>query len=157
MTPHRPTRELALTPDHVARATRPVADFAYPSAFCPATDADYAALVERLIAEKREGTLHIFAYGSLIWSQPFEPVARRRAVAWGWHRQFCLETRGHRGTPETPGLMMALMSGAGARDWRLRLRPVTSGGFWRICAGGSFLLSRPWRTGAGSGSTRQKV
>lgn len=109
--PHYPPRELALTLDHVARATRPVADFAFPSTFCPATDADYATFVDRLMAEKPEGALHIFAYGSLIWSQPFVPVAQRRAVAWGWHRQFCLETRGHRGTPETPGLMMALMSG----------------------------------------------
>jgi cation transport protein ChaC len=32
-------------------------------------------------------------------------------VALGWHRQFCLQTRGHRGTPEAPGLMMALMPG----------------------------------------------
>lgn len=109
--PHHPPRELTLTPDHVARATRPVADFVFPSSFCPATDADYASFIDGLLAERPEGALHIFAYGSLIWSQPFEPAARRRAAARGWHRQFCLETRGHRGTPEAPGLMMALMSG----------------------------------------------
>ncbi|WP_228461825.1 gamma-glutamylcyclotransferase [Paracoccus liaowanqingii] len=109
--PRHPPRKLALTLDHVARATRPVADFAFPSSFCPATDADYASFVDSLLAERPEGALHIFAYGSLIWSQPFVPAARRRAVAWGWHRQFCLETRGNRGTPEAPGLMMALMSG----------------------------------------------
>jgi hypothetical protein len=37
-------RTLRLTPDHVARATRPVPDTPYPSTFTRATDADYAAL-----------------------------------------------------------------------------------------------------------------
>jgi cation transport protein ChaC len=102
---------LHLTLDHVARATRPVEEFSYPSSFARATDEDYAALVEKLMAERPEGALHVFAYGSLIWNPTFEPAARRRAVARGWHRQFCLLTRGHRGTPEAPGLMMALMAG----------------------------------------------
>lgn len=104
-------RTLHLTPDHVARATRPVEDFVYPSSFTRATDQDYATLVDRLMAERSHSPLHIFAYGSLIWKPTFEPVAKRRAVARGWHRQFCIQTRGHRGTPEAPGLMMALMSG----------------------------------------------
>lgn len=110
-THHPPPRTLHLTSAHVARATRPVEDFAYPSSFAPASDQDYAALMDQLMAERPDGPLHIFAYGSLIWKPTFEPVARRRAVARGWHRQFCLETKGHRGTPEAPGLMMALMSG----------------------------------------------
>ena len=100
-----------LTPDHVARATRPVEEVRYPSSFTWAKDGDYAELVENLMGERPAGPLHIFAYGSLIWKPTFEPAARRRAVARGWHRQFCLQTRGHRGTPEAPGLMMALMSG----------------------------------------------
>lgn len=110
MRPLRP-REMYLTLEHVAQATRPVEDFIYPSSFVRATDEDYAALVDRLMAERPEGMLHIFAYGSLIWKPTFEPVAKRRAVARGWHRQFCMQIRGHRGTPEAPGLMMALMSG----------------------------------------------
>ena len=108
---HLSPRTLHLTPGHVARATRPVEDFVYPSSFTRATDEDYAGLVDRLMAERPDGSLHIFAYGSLIWKPTFEPVAKRRAVARGWHRQFCILIRGHRGTPETPGLMMALMSG----------------------------------------------
>ena len=95
----------------MARATRPVEEFSFPSSFARAKDEDYADLIEKLMAERPEGPLHIFAYGSLIWKPTFEPVARRRAVARGWHRQFCLLARGHRGTPEAPGLMMALMSG----------------------------------------------
>lgn len=110
MRPSRP-RTLHLTPDHVARATRPVADFPHPSTYTRATDEDYAALIEQMMVERPEGPLHIFAYGSLIWNTPFEPVARRRVVARGWHRQFCMRLRAFRGTPETPGLMMTLMSG----------------------------------------------
>lgn len=104
-------RALHLTPAHVARATRPVEDVAAPSTFTRATDEDYAALVEWLMAERSDGPLHVFACGSLIWKPTFEPAAKRRAVAYGWHRQFCIQTRGFRGTPEAPGLMMALMSG----------------------------------------------
>jgi cation transport protein ChaC len=106
-----PPRTLHLTPDHVTRATRPVEDFTYPSSFARATDQDYSVLVDRLMAERPAGPLFIFAYGSLIWKPTFEPVAKHRAVARGWHRQFCMQIRGHRGTPESPGLMMALMSG----------------------------------------------
>lgn len=108
---HLRSRSLHLTPDHVARATRVVPEFPHPSTFTRATEADYEALVDRLVAERPGGPLQIFAYGSLIWKTPFEPVARRRVVARGWHRQFCMRLRSFRGTPEAPGLMMTLMSG----------------------------------------------
>ena len=39
------------------------------------------------------------------------PSRRHPAVAPGWHRQFCIQIDGFRGTPETPGLMLALMRG----------------------------------------------
>lgn len=110
-TRHRPPRPLHLTPDHVARAFRAVEEIPYPTTYTWGTDEHFEALVDRLMAERPEGPLHVFAYGSLIWNPPFEPAERRRAVARGWHRQFCLQTRGFRGTPEAPGLMMALMSG----------------------------------------------
>ena len=32
-------------------------------------------------------------------------------VAEGWHRCFCLHLEGYRGTPEQPGLMLALDQG----------------------------------------------
>ncbi len=104
-------RSLSLTQDHVARATRPVAEFENPSGFRPAGDDAFAAQVATLMAERPAGPLHVFAYGSLIWNPTFAPASRRRAVARGWHRQFCMVIRAFRGTPEAPGLMMALMSG----------------------------------------------
>lgn len=104
-------RTLHLTPEHVARVTRVVEDGPYPTAYVRATDADYARVADRLMAERPEGPLQVFAYGSLIWKPAFAEVARRRAVARGWHRQFSLLLRGHRATPDAPGLMMTLMSG----------------------------------------------
>ncbi|EYD75780.1 Cation transport protein chaC [Rubellimicrobium mesophilum DSM 19309] len=115
-------RTLHLTEDHVARATRPVEEFSYPSSFARASEEDYAALVDRLVAERPEGPLHVFAYGSLIWKPTFEAVARRRAVARGWHRQFALVLRGHRATPEAPGLMMTLMPGGRCAGLALEVR-----------------------------------
>jgi cation transport protein ChaC len=110
----------------------PVESFPYASTFRPAEDDDYLALVDRLMSEHAGGPLHIFAYGSLIWNPTFTPVATRRAVARGWHRQFCIQTRGHRGTPEAPGLMMALMSGGRCIGLALEVeagaeRPVLDG------------------------------
>jgi len=104
-------RRLTLTEDHVARATRSVPETQTQTTFTRADDAIFAARVERVLASRPEGPFLVFAYGSLIWNPTFDSAARHRAVARGWHRQFCIELRGFRGTPEAPGLMMALMAG----------------------------------------------
>jgi cation transport protein ChaC len=54
------------------------------------------------------GDLWVFGYGSLIWRPGFEFVERRRAAARGWRRSFCLRSIRYRGTPERPGLVLAL-------------------------------------------------
>lgn len=126
-------RTLHLTPEHVARVTRNVPDVPYSSTYTRATDAHYEVEADRLMAERPKGPLHVFAYGLLIWKPTFEAVARRRAVAWGWHRQFCIQIRSFRGTPEAPGLMMALMSGGALRRALARgsggCREGSAGGF----------------------------
>lgn len=53
-------------------------------------------------------TLWIFGYGSLIWNPGFDPAERVLARARGWHRSFCMRSLHHRGTPERPGLVLAL-------------------------------------------------
>ncbi len=60
------------------------------------------------------GDLWVFGYGSLIW-QPGFPVAERQVARLeGWHRSFCMRSIHHRGTPEAPGLVLALDRRAGA-------------------------------------------
>jgi glutathione-specific gamma-glutamylcyclotransferase len=53
----------------------------------------------------------IFAYGSLIWSCPLIVSTQRVAEIRGWHRALCLNNVIGRGSPEIPGLTMALQGG----------------------------------------------
>jgi glutathione-specific gamma-glutamylcyclotransferase len=100
-----------LTPELVARAFRAVAPLPKSDGWTWLTEDRYAQILDGLMAERPEGPVWVFGYGSLIWNPEFEVGARRRGRAHGWHRQFCMEMQGWRGTPETPGLMMALIRG----------------------------------------------
>ena len=56
-------------------------------------------------------SLHVFAYGSLIWRPGFEHLGARPALLRGYHRRFCIWSRHYRGTPEAPGLVLGLDRG----------------------------------------------
>jgi cation transport protein ChaC len=58
--------------------------------------------------------LWIFAYGSLIWNPEFPVADRTLATLSGWRRSFCMWSVHHRGTPEAPGLVLALDAETGA-------------------------------------------
>lgn len=58
--------------------------------------------------------LWVFGYGSLIWRPGFEFVERRLARLSGWRRAFCMTSIHYRGTPEAPGLVLALDRAPGA-------------------------------------------
>ncbi|RME62132.1 MAG: gamma-glutamylcyclotransferase [Alphaproteobacteria bacterium] len=63
----------------------------------------------------------VFAYGSLMW-RPEMPVAESRpALLYGWHRDFCLASVVHRGTPARPGLVLGLAPGGSCRGLALRV------------------------------------
>jgi glutathione-specific gamma-glutamylcyclotransferase len=59
-------------------------------------------------------TLWVFGYGSLIWDPGFPAAERRIARVTGWHRSFCMRSIHHRGTVESPGLVLALDRAEGA-------------------------------------------
>ncbi|MFM7333447.1 MAG: gamma-glutamylcyclotransferase [Tabrizicola sp.] len=59
-------------------------------------------------------TLWVFGYGSLIWDPGFPVADRRIARLDGWHRSFCMRSIHHRGTVESPGLVLALDRAEGA-------------------------------------------
>ncbi len=57
----------------------------------------------------------VFGYGSLIWRPGFDFAERRLATLSGYRRAFCMTSVHYRGTPEAPGLVLALDAEAGAR------------------------------------------
>lgn len=54
------------------------------------------------------GETWVFGYGSLIWRPGFDYVERRSARLEGFRRAFCMASVRYRGTPEAPGLVLAL-------------------------------------------------
>lgn len=63
----------------------------------------------------------LFAYGSLIWNPLIRYEESRRAAIRGWQRAFCLQTPAGRGTPENPGLVLALDQGGACEGIAFRI------------------------------------
>lgn len=59
------------------------------------------------------GDLWVFGYGSLMWKPGFSYVSKAKAVLPGYVRRFCLDSITYRGTPDYPGLVLALDAAAG--------------------------------------------
>ena len=107
---HRP-RALLLTPDLVARCMRTEPNPGPNPGWTPVTDDDLEGLAQSLLAGRDDDEICIFGFGSLIWNPSFDVARAKRATAHGWHREFCIEQTRWRGTPELPGLMLALQPG----------------------------------------------
>ncbi|MFQ5783781.1 MAG: gamma-glutamylcyclotransferase [Alphaproteobacteria bacterium] len=85
------------------------------------TPAERAASRRATLARLPAGEdVWLFAYGSLMWKPGIACVERRSALIHGHHRRFCLWTLG-RGTPERPGLTLALAAGGSCRGVALRI------------------------------------
>lgn len=119
-----PAPALRLTEDHVRRATRQVGGPRYKDEWRLLEDADLDRLADTL-TRGRPRPIPIFAYGSLIWNPGFAVAARHRATAMGWHRQFSIPLDHFRGSPEQPGLMLALASGGSCQGLVLEIQPGT--------------------------------
>ncbi|MGF6770548.1 cation transport protein ChaC [Paraburkholderia sp. GAS199] len=75
------------------------------------SDEERNASLTAFLAERPEGDVWVFAYGSLIWNPVLHSVERRVAWALDWHRAFCLTVYAGRGSAATPGLSLALDAG----------------------------------------------
>ena len=67
-----------------------------------------------------DGPLWVFGYGSLMWDPGFPHEAILPATVDGFSRRFCVLSRGHRGTPEQPGLVVGLTPGGACRGLVIR-------------------------------------
>lgn len=65
--------------------------------------------------------LCMFGYGSLIWNPAFRYIESRPARLFGFHRRFCLHLTIGRGSPEKPGLMLALDRGGSCNGIAFRI------------------------------------
>lgn len=63
----------------------------------------------------------VFAYGSLMWNPVLEYAESTRCHVDGWRRSFCFWMPMGRGTPELPGLMLALEQGGQCEGIAYRL------------------------------------
>lgn len=81
----------------------------------PRTEEERAASLNATLAQAPAGTLDgdvwVFGYGSLVWNPAFEYAEKRRGRIYGFHRAYCIWTHLGRGTPDNPGLMLALDRG----------------------------------------------
>lgn len=66
--------------------------------------------------------LWVFAYGSLLWNPGFEIVESIPSVLYGYQRSFCMWSVHYRGTPENPGLVLALEKRKGEKCRGMALR-----------------------------------
>ena len=71
-----------------------------------------ASLAATMAAAPVAGQVWVFAYGSLIWDPCFAYAERRVGALAGYRRSFCFWSISARGSPERPGLGMALVEGA---------------------------------------------
>jgi cation transport protein ChaC len=53
----------------------------------------------------------LFGYGSLMWNPVLHFAERQGGIVRGWHRRYCLWLHAGRGSPDNPGLMLALDRG----------------------------------------------
>jgi glutathione-specific gamma-glutamylcyclotransferase len=102
---------MSLTADLVALCHRDVPEPPRNPDLVRFSDADYNRAAAEVLARLGDDPIWVFAYGSLVWKPASDIAEQRLGTAFGWHRSFCIEMRSWRGSPEQPGLMMALRQG----------------------------------------------
>ncbi len=100
------------------------------------SEAEALGLTSRLTDAQRHASLRaaldgvafgdpvwVFGYGSLMWNPAFHFTEQRCGLLHGYHRRYCMWIVAGRGTPEVPGLMLALDRGGSCRGMAFRIAP----------------------------------
>ena len=82
-----------------------------------------ASLDETLSQAPDKRPAWVFAYGSLLWNPIIDVVARRPGVVYSYRRRFCMVAPTGRGTPDNPGLILALDTGGSCHGVALKVNP----------------------------------
>jgi glutathione-specific gamma-glutamylcyclotransferase len=80
-----------------------------------------ASLAETLDGVAATDDVWVFGYGSLMWNPALHHAELSPGRVRGWHRRFCLWNTFGRGSPEKPGLMLALERGGSCFGVGLRI------------------------------------
>lgn len=102
--------EVRLTYDRFAELDAQAAEEGWPPGWRMEHD-DREANRRAVLDGRLDRDLWVFAYGSLIWDPAVQVEEYRFATLKGWQRSFCMRLDGGRGTPDCPGLMLALDAG----------------------------------------------
>jgi len=70
------------------------------------------------------GDLWVFGYGSLMWRPGFAYTRRCKATLRGWRRSLCVYSHVYRGSPERPGLVLALDRGGACPGVAFQVDPA---------------------------------
>ena len=107
------------------------------------SDAEIAASLEATLAHHPVGEdVWLFGYGSLMWNPAMHHAGSCVGTVRGWHRAYCLWAPIGRGTPDCPGLMLALDRGGSSAGMLFRF-PAASA---------REEISLPWRREMFSGA-----
>lgn len=86
------------------------------------TEEELAESLALTMAEHPAGSdLWLFGYGSLMWNPVIDFAERRVATIYGFHRAYCIWLLLGRGSPEHPGLMLALDRGGSCGGLAFRI------------------------------------
>lgn len=86
------------------------------------SDAEIDASLDEALAPHPPGSdVWVFGYGSLMWNPAFLFAERQLGTVRGYHRRFCLWLSRGRGSPDCPGLMLALDRGGTCRGIAFRI------------------------------------
>lgn len=86
------------------------------------SDAEIEADLDAQLAQHAAGAdVWLFGYGSLMWNPALHYAEHRAGTVRGWHRRFCLWLHMGRGSPENPGLMLALDCGGSCAGMLFRI------------------------------------